>query len=395
MTDSPSVSRILCVDDDPIMLSALRLNLRRFFQVETADDAEAALAALKNKGPFAVIISDMNMPGMDGSSFLNEANYLAPDTIRVMLTGQRDEQTALRAVNEGHVFQLINKPCDPVLLAQAVQAAVSQHELLAGERELLEQTLKGSVKLLTDILSMADPASFGKAQLLRDYVHNYLAENKEGNISRWEIEMAAMLSNLGHVTIPRSILEKVEKGNAVSGAEQEILNKVPETGFALLVNIPRLHVVAEIVRYQSKNYDGSGFPPDSLKAEDIPYGARLLKVLKDLIEKEAGGLSRTQTIAGLRSFKGRYDPKILENCASRLTFHPSPENLAEQVSTILIAELTNRHVLVSPLMTNEGMLIAPSGTEVSNLILERIRNFGTLHVLEEPIQVKLRNHIRN
>jgi hypothetical protein len=69
--------------------------------------------------------------------------------------------------------------------------------------------------------------------------------------------------------------------------------------------------------------------------------------------------------------------------------------MAEQVSTILIAELTNKHVLVSPLVTKEGMLVAPSGTEISNLILERIRNFSTLHDLVEPIHVKMRIHRRN
>jgi response regulator RpfG family c-di-GMP phosphodiesterase len=395
MTASLSASRILCVDDDPNMLMSVKLNLRRFFQVEAAASAEEGLIALKQKGPFAVILSDMNMPGMDGSSFLNEASFLAPDTVRIMITGDSDQKTALRAVNEGHVFQLVNKPCDPTTLAQTVVAAVRQHQLIIGEKELLEQTLKGCVKLLTDILAMADPASFGKAQLLRDYVHSYLDQNKEANSSRWEIEMAAMLSNLGHVIIPRPILEKVEKASEVSEAEQQILDRVPETGFALLENIPRLHVVANIVRYQDKNYDGSGLPNDNLGGEEIPYGARIVKVLKDLIEKEAAGLSRTEAIACLDTRTGNYDPKILQNCATSLKFHATSEQMAEQVSTILIAELTNKHVLVSPLVTKEGMLVAPSGTEISNLILERIRNFSTLHDLVEPIHVKMRIHRRN
>src|ERR1700684_1867263 len=104
-------AKVLCVDDDPNMLKMLRLVLRRHFEVETAENAAAGLRALKNSGPFAVILSDMKMPGMEGSNFLNEANYLAPDAVRIMLTGISDQQTALRAVNEGHVFQLLNKPC--------------------------------------------------------------------------------------------------------------------------------------------------------------------------------------------------------------------------------------------------------------------------------------------
>ena len=131
-----------------------------------------------------------------------------------------------------------------------------------------------------------------------------------------------------------------------------------------------------------------------MKGEEIPYGARLVKVLKGLIEKEASGLSRKEAAAVLRASPGNYDPKILEDCASRLRFHPSREQMAEQVSTILIADLNNKHILISPLVTKEGVLIAPSGTEVSNLILERIRNFQKLHVFVEPIQVKLRTHAR-
>jgi response regulator RpfG family c-di-GMP phosphodiesterase len=395
MSESPAASRILCVDDDPGMLTTLRLSLRRFFQVETAASAQDGLKALKEKGPFAVILSDMKMPGMDGSTFLNEATYLAPETVRVMLTGNSDHQTALRAVNEGHVFQLVNKPCDPQLLVQTIEAAIRQHQLMAGERELLELTLKGCVQLLTDILSMADPASFGKAQLLREYVQSYLAENKEAAPSRWEIEIAAMLLHLGHVAVPRSILEKMGQPESILEAEQEILERVPETGFALLEHIPRLHGVAEIVRYQNKNYDGSGFPQDGLKGEEIPYGARIAKVLKDLIEKEAGGVARPEAVRLLRARAGKYDPKILEYCATSLKFRATPQQMAELVLSVLIADLNPTHVLVSPLVTKEGILIAPSGTEISNLILERIRNFKALHALVEPIQVKVRQSTRN
>ncbi len=395
MNDLPNSSRILCVDDDPAMLKSLRLHLRRFFQVETVTTAQDGLTALQNNGPFAVILSDMKMPGMDGTTFLSQANVLAPDTIRVMHTGDNDQKTAIRAVNEGKVFRFVNKPCDPEILIQTIRAAIKQNQFITAERDVLEQTLQGSVKVLTEILAMADPSAFGRAKLLRDYAHDYLETNRDISSPRWEIEIAAMLSNLGHITIPRSILDKEKNGVAFTDAEREIMDQVPETGFSLLVNIPRLQKVAEIVRYQNKNYDGSGLPHDEFKGEELPYGGRLLKILKALIEKEASGLSRKEAVDVLRASPGEYDPAVLENCASRLKFHPSPEQMAEQISTILIAELNNKHVLVSPLVTKDGVLIAPSGTSISSLILERIRNFQKLHVFVEPIQVRLRTHARS
>jgi len=253
----------------------------------------------------------------------------------------------------------------------------------------LEQTLNGSVKLLTDILALANPSAHCRATLLRDYVREYLTINETLNAAKWEIELAAMVSDLGQVTIPQIALERQECGAELSVAEKELLEQVPEMGFNLLSNIPRLENVAQIVRYQDKRYDGTGFPKDALKEQDIPFGARLIKVLKDLIEREASGLSRTQAASVLRARKGTYDLPILEYCASHLKSQPSAKQQTDQVSSVLIKQLTNRHILVSPLLTREGMLIAPGGTEVTNLLLQKIRNFKCFHVLREPLQVRI------
>ena len=223
-------ARILCVDDDPNLLAALERNLRKQFDIVTAGSGELGLVALQEKGPFAVILSDMGMPGMDGSAFLREASHLVPETVRIMLTGYNDQQTALKAVNDGHVFCFINKPCETVMLIQTLHAAVQQYHLIIAEGELLDQTLNGSVKLLTDLLSMADPLAFGRATLLRDYAHEYLAGCGHEDAKIWEIELAAMLLNLGHITIPAGVLEKEAYGSTLSINEMEIMTRVPETG---------------------------------------------------------------------------------------------------------------------------------------------------------------------
>jgi response regulator RpfG family c-di-GMP phosphodiesterase len=383
-------AKILCVDDDPGYRAVLYGYLHKQFEVETAENSKQALLILKEKGPFAVVLSDMEMPEMDGSTFLNLVSEVAPDTVRVMLTGYNDQKTASRAVNEGHIFSFINKPCDHATLVQTIYAAVRQHELMVSQRQLLEHTLNGSVKLLTDILSMSDPAAFGRAKLLRDYAMEYLVVCKHEDAEPWEIELAAMLLTLGHITVPSGLLDKHGTGAELSYEETEIMDRVAETGFSLLSNIPRLENVALIVRYQNKHYDGSGSPADSLRENEIPLGARLLKVLKDLIEREASGLSRVAAIGALRARRGIYDPMILENCAKHLKAQPSPEQQSEQIATILVKELTTRHILVTPLVTKEGMVIAPKGTQISNLILQKIHNFGTLHALVEPIQVTSR-----
>src|SRR6266851_2891936 len=144
--------KILCVDDEPNVLSAFERQLRKEFAVTTARDGAEALDLAARQGPFAVILSDMRMPGMTGVELLTRMRQAAPDTVRIMLTGNADQQTAVEAINEGHIFRFLTKPCAPELLARAVAAGVEQHRLIHAEKEVLEQTLRGTITVLTEVL---------------------------------------------------------------------------------------------------------------------------------------------------------------------------------------------------------------------------------------------------
>ena len=90
--------KILCVDDDPRILQAFQRQLRKQFHIETAPGGAEGLEAIASSGPFAVIVSDMRMPGMDGIQFLSAVKERAPESVRIMLTGNADQQTAVDAV---------------------------------------------------------------------------------------------------------------------------------------------------------------------------------------------------------------------------------------------------------------------------------------------------------
>ncbi|MEI2723401.1 MAG: response regulator [Verrucomicrobiota bacterium] len=168
-------AKVLFIDDDASILAAYQRNLRKQFSIDVALGGVPGLAAIATHGPYAVVVADMQMPGMNGVEFLTRAEAVAPETVRIMLTGNADQKTASDAVNQGHVFRFLNKPCPPEVITLTLTAAVRQYRLITAERELLENTLNGSIKLLTDILSMVDPQSFGRAKLLRDYMKTYLA----------------------------------------------------------------------------------------------------------------------------------------------------------------------------------------------------------------------------
>ena len=140
----PQCAKILIVDDDPAVLDALRRSLGRCYDLETALGPEQGLAALADNGPFAVIISDLRMPGLSGVEFLRRAKAMAPEAVALMLTGHGDLDAAMEAINEGHIFRFLTKPCPPPILSRSLDAALTQYRLAAADRELLRVTLENA-----------------------------------------------------------------------------------------------------------------------------------------------------------------------------------------------------------------------------------------------------------
>ncbi len=126
------MSRILFVDDEPNNLQAYQRTLRRRFQIETALGPREALEAVRQRGPYAIVVADVRMPQMTGIELFGEIRKLAPATVRIILTGNADQQTAVDAFARGQVFRCLNKPCPPRLLAEALEAGLAQYALSAA-----------------------------------------------------------------------------------------------------------------------------------------------------------------------------------------------------------------------------------------------------------------------
>lgn len=380
-------TKILCVDDDANILAAYQRTLRKQFSIDTAISGQQGLSILKAHGPYAVVVADMQMPGMNGIEFLLEVQETAPETVRMMLTGNADQLTAMEAINKGQVHQFLNKPCPPETLALALEGGIKQYRLITAERELLEKTLSGSIKLLTEILSMVEPQSFGRGQKLREYMRAFLQSD---NLRQsWELEAAAMLSQIGYVTIPPGVTERARAGHGLLGSEKDMLARVPGAGADLLFNIPRLESIARIVPYQSKNYDGSGFPADAVSGENIPIGSRILKVLSDLLQLESHGISKTAALDQMQKRSGSYDPRVLD-----ATFACFDIYLEKSTSTgpagrsLPFRDLRPGQVLSKDIRTKEGTRIITAGNRISPMLLQRLRNFEKVSGIEEPIYIE-------
>jgi DNA-binding NtrC family response regulator len=132
--------KILIVDDDNNVLSTYKRLLRNRFKIDIAVGAKEGLSAIEERGPYAVVISDLQMPGMNGFQFLSKVKETAPDSVRMMLTGYADLHTAMKAINEGKIFQLLTKPCPPHALTEAINQAIQQFRENQRVNTMIEKT---------------------------------------------------------------------------------------------------------------------------------------------------------------------------------------------------------------------------------------------------------------
>lgn len=368
---------ILFVDDDPNILEGFRRGLRKLYTVETALGGEQGLETLSAQGPFAVVVSDQRMPGMDGVQFLTRVRTQSPDSIRIMLTGQADLEDAIGAVNQGNIFRFLTKPCENDLLARTLDAALKQYHLVIAERELLEKTLKGSIKLLTDILSLVNPAAFSRADRMKRYMRHLCGAL--GLADPWQYELAALFSQIGWVTVPGDTLDRHAAGGRLSQDEEQMISALPSTAYELLANIPRLEPVAQIIRRQSEEWP----PAETVPDDSILLGAQLLAAALRYDEAVNGRKqSHTEAVESLRSHPQRF-PAYLVNALHHLI---AEDKLLER-HRVSILDLQTNMILDEDLKTKNGLLLVAKGQSVSTTMIKSVANYLTRGVIEEYIQV--------
>ncbi|MDX9974719.1 MAG: response regulator [FCB group bacterium] len=374
--------KILFVDDDPNILEGYQRKLGGALSVDTALGAAQGLKAIRDNGPYAVVISDMQMPVMNGIEFLAHVEAESPDTVRMMLTGNADVNTAMEAVNEGHIFRFLTKPCPGDVFGKALVAGISQYRLVTNEKSLLEDTLNGVVELLVEMLSWANPETFGWALHLRGNAR-FLANIMK--VDPWEIELAALLCRIGDVMVPRNTAGSPE--GATNGEASRVGSA--ELASQMLQHIPRLKPVAQIILYSEKNFDGSGFPADNVAGSDLPIGSRILKVLLDLAALESQAIMRHVALAQMQGQAGRYDPQVLKAAAALRI--PAYQTLFVSVPGQENANgptLQEGDVLVEGVRALDGSLLIRAREVVSTSILARLRAFDSLAKIVQPIEVR-------
>jgi len=323
----------------------------------------------------------MRMPEIDGVQFLNKIKDIAPDTVRMMLTGNSDIETAVDAVNEGHIFRFLTKPCPPDTMMRALLTGIQQHHLINVERDLLENTLKGAVQALTDILSMTNPIAFSRSKRIKNYM-SQLIKLLDINAG-WQYEVAAMLSYIGSVTVPLNIIEKFFEGVSLDSSEGSMVKSIPETGKNLLTQIPRMGNIAEMIKLQQDDIVLKKLASPLKDTDVVVLGAMLLETTIDFDAYLCCKYNQADAVDNMRKSAAHYDETVLDLLAQ--VDVPRLENASSKL--IKMADIQEGMLLAQDIKMKNGYLMVAKGYEMNAVVKQRLLNYSKQGIIKDSLRI--------
>lgn len=359
--------KVLFVDDEIFILESVKRDLADYYDVVTAESAVEGLKMLYQDPSIIVVVSDMRMPGMDGIKFLCEVKNKFPHVIKVMLTGNVDIDVAINSVNQGNIFRFIQKPCKTNELIQVINACFQQYDLKSSEKILLEKTLNATVKVMIDMLSLASPVPFGKIEKIKEI--SSLLSKRVGLKNLWIMDTASMLSQIGLITLPDELVVKINNGDFLSKEEEELYRNHTQMAYDLIIQIPRLEIVAQIVLKQNEIIEMECDDISDDKAY-ISCGASILKIAVDYERIHERGLEHIDIVDEMRNNRVSYNSYLLD----LLSRESDGLSFVKTVRRVAVTELNDRMVIEEDLKTDKGILIIRKGTAVTEPLKRKLMN---------------------
>lgn len=365
--------KVLIVDDDQNLLDSMRRGLCRRYDLSVANGPEEALKAIKERGPFAVVISDLRMPGMDGISFLEKVKELDPLTVRMMLTGHGDLDAAMAAVNEGSVFRFMTKPCAAETLIRALDAGIAQYKLVIAEKELLRGTLRGCIKVLVDILNLVSPEAFSRGERVKRLL--MACAKRLGLTNTLKLELAGMLSQIGMVAVPQDIIFKRFRGEQLSPEEAQIYRMHATVATTLLSQIPRMNEVGEIISNQLDCFV-------NLDRSKLPEGAVLLNLCLEFDDLDQLGIEKDIAVQSMRDKWAAEFPVMFRGFEEAVF---SDDGFVPRL--IPFKEVQAGMILRQDIFDDTKLLIMAKGQEITEIALLRISKMRESFKLPNKLNV--------
>lgn len=401
--------RILFVDDNVNLLSAIRRVSRGKADLVTAESAADALQMLAKDNAIAVVISDQNMPNMKGVDFLAEVAQRWPSVVRVMQTGNNDQETAISAINSGQVFRFVRKPYEPKKLMQIIDESVRYHHTLKAEEYLLETTVAGTVKLLTELLALLRPGLFNQA--IAVHAIGKLLAKEFALPKAWEFDIASLLYPLGLVTLSVALQNRLDNGFKLTDAEKIEVDQSAEVAASFLRNVPKLENVATYIEMSRYGYDGSGANSGEFMGQDLPLVSRLLRITIDLVYiSSVKNVSLQVACSALQRKPAPYDPALLKKIVQLLnsdaaeTIHHDVQarisQLDEKLTDLkrsgtkkkekIIVDCRGLKVgdqVLANIVSTDGRLYLKRGLRISDVTIARISKLIATESIENKFSV--------
>jgi response regulator RpfG family c-di-GMP phosphodiesterase len=371
--------KILMIDDDKDILASYQVNLRKDFIVRIASNANQAMEILKEEADIGVIVTDYKMPDVNGIKLLKMIRQIYPDPIRIMITGFADMQIAVNAVNEGSIFRFLTKPMPTPELKQIIQDALTQYNLKNNEKELLNNTLKGTLKLLIDLISLSIPQSLNIGSQARMIARKIGV--KAGEIELWELEVASLLSNIGLLLLPNDIIQKKADGKELTSTEAFVFSNHPELGANLLKHIPRFEKISEAILHMNDNFGSKS--DRNVANESIPLYSRILKVSNDYIQLIQSNKTPLEAYEKMLEMYYQYDPKLLELLLTEVV--GSDNN--RKIKQIQLMELKGGMVVAKDIVDERETVLFKKDKEITEPIIIRLQQISNVRNIVEPLLV--------
>ena len=296
--------RILCVDDDSNVLESLRDSLRRRFDIVPTTNGFEALKMMVAES-FPVVVSDMRMPLIDGARFLKLAREHAPDTVRILLTGQSTLDDAVATVNDGQIFRFLLKPCVTTDLIAAIDAGIAHHEELAARRPGGMDLASGVVRAMTAMAAAVDPTAAGRGERIR---RSAVDLSKALKVSYGdEIGRACELSQLGAIALPRDTLAQLASDRALNAEQGAQLERLPESAASFLEGIPSLASERALIGHLARP-----LVPTKPGSVGTPLSARIARVVLDYDVLQMQRVPDDLRLTTMRARTGRYDLAVID-----------------------------------------------------------------------------------
>ena len=407
---------VLFVDDEPQILNSLRRLFRKEpYALYFANSGAEALEILKQQD-IDVIVSDMRMPNMDGAEFLSLAREIQPDCIRILLSGQSDFHSIIKALNNGGISRFVSKPWDDEGLKHIVYDALRikrlqieknrllditrhQNEMLFQMNQSLEEKVKARTSELQQTADMLDESYRELKESYKNFVKlfsNIISQNpgtKEGfsqkvaelsailaeamNLSENDVEIieqAGHLHELGKLVLPYHCLDKPYM--ELNQKERYEFSRYPIYGHTALISVDYLSEQASIILHHREAWSGKGYP-DKLVGEQIPIGSRILAVATDFFMLTEGLMakrlvSEREAIDRIKKLSGiNYDPNVvllIEEAIQRVSRRAAANEIR-----LSLADLKDGMVLSREVRSSRGIVLITKGSTLSARMIQKLR----------------------